>query len=1169
VTVTDDRHTFESLIEAWKADPTDAEVLDLLEPVVRAQGRWNELLELTRTLVTHERTPARALAYAEAMIRWTTREVPMPDHALHYLERIRDLDATHWLVRLFQASKYAESGDAKRELEELDRAALSAKRVDDRVRIHLMMATRHGSGRMKSAAEAKRHLVAALALDPYSMETLRALEQIHRDEGDLAALTDVLEQQVDAGDQGPSNEAERVAVLLGLAEIYEKQFLQPDKAAEKLEQAFALDPSKDEAIAGLERCYTAMRSWSDLVRVLEGAAALADDAQERAERLVSLAEIFESKLRDLAGAVQAYERLGRLLPDDETLVGELARLTEKMGDWEAAARHRTRLADLAEDAPTRARMHVLAAQLVRPHDRALSRHHFERAVTFDPSNAAAWNTLITDARLAGDLLRVAHYLDERAAATEAPRAQSQIQAELGEVRRALGDEAGALEAWEAAIGADPNNESAARALLDIYVAKRRWNEASALCDLVLYAADRDGDFDRLFVARRQACVIATELFRPERALTMAIGAVRLRADQPEVRQTLVECAWALRADPLVFNAAEALAAIADASAAVTALAPEARAKLGEVLAFTGERDRAVGIFEDVLAEQPDNARALGGLSGLRAARGESLSAWTLKRQLAETLSDDQERYEMLLETADGFETKAMRPDLAVQVYEQARAMRPKDRTMLHKLLTQYQTLEDWPRTVDVLRAIVDADDDGPRKAKIVMAMGHIVQSKLADRMRAALLYDEALDLDPTRLEAFERVVRLLTEVKDWPALRVMYNRMLVRARDSGDVRLQHALQHQVGLVYRDRLGDREGAIAAFRAAVALRPNEEQDQAILRELLATSGQAHDAIAITLERARREPLEPTPYPALFDLLAQGGYTDRAWCVASVMGHLGIAHAPAMALHQAVWPAAIEHIPGSLGVEGWRRLLHPELDPTLTLIFEVMTGAAVDARVAQMGLRERHAHPGPALQQPAFLLHDIERACRLLGVVPPRLFASKAPPAIGIAAARPASLLVHVDSLPGFPRNLLAFWIGKRLAEVTPPLAARGLFRSVSELKELVGAAARVVGLGKRLPSDDALRAHLRKEPFEALGVAVQRALATGASLDVRRWSQLADLSASRAGLVLAGDVETARLALLRESQSPGDLGPREQMRELVGFFLSEEYAQLRGMLGVALA
>src|SRR5262245_22370 len=92
-------------------------------------------------------------------------------------------------------------------------------------------------------------------------------------------------------------------------------------------------------------------------------------------------------------------------------------------------------------------------------------------------------------------------------------------------------------------------------------------------------------------------------------------------------------------------------------------------------------------------------------------------------------------------------------------------------------------------------------------------------------------------------------------------------------------------------------------------------------------------------------------------------------------------------------------------------------------------------------------------------------------------------------------------------------------------------------------------------------------MSKERFRELQVAIERAHADGA-LDVRRWSQLADLSSSRAELAVSGDVETARLALVREEQSPSDLDPREQMRELVAFFLSDAYTQLRTLLGVKL-
>jgi tetratricopeptide (TPR) repeat protein len=1157
----------DALIEAWRFDPTNPEILDHLEPLARAQNRWHEIFEVTRTRIAQEHYAERDVAYSEAMVRWLTREVPVRDHALQYLERIRALDSTHWMVHLFQAAKYEEHGDYKRELEELDRAVLSAKRPDDRARIHIMMAKRYGEERTKNAAAAKKHYWAAHRLEPQTMDPLRGLEAIYEKEGDRPALADVLEREIDAID----DQDERVAILLRLAEMYEKQFLKLDLAAEKLEQAFALDPNRMEALTALERCYTATRNWGELVRILEGAVVLVDDPQDRAERLIALAEIFESKIGDLPGAVSAYERLGRLIPDDETLVGELARLNEKMGDWQGAALHRSRLASLSTDPLTKARMHIMAAQLLLPHDPLAARTHFDNAVRYDPSNAGAWNALIEGTRATGDMARVAAQLEERAIRTEAPRAKAQVYVDLGAVRQSLGDEDGAIAAWEWAISADPNNEGAARALLDVYIAGGRWEEAAPLCDRVVYAAHRDNDTQLLFTARRHACTIAMQLGLPERALTMALDAFDLYPDDPDIKQTVVECSWTMRADPLVFHAIDALCFIAESADATGGIDLDTRTLLGEVLALVGERERAITIFEDVLQEVPDNQAALSGLAGLRAAGGESIAAWSLKRQLAETVADEEERFQMLLETAEGFATNAARPDLAAEVYESARAIRPTNRVLLHKLLTQYQTLENWPRVMNVLRSIADFDNDTKRKAKVVIAMAQISEEKLGERARAVVLFDEGLELDSTRLEAFESIVRIYTESRDWHDLERMYRRMIARAQTSGDTRLAHALFHQLGLIYRDRLNDRDGAITAFRAAVQLRPEVEQDQAILRELLAMTGQAGDAVSMTLSRVRAEPLDATPYPALYDLLVQMGELDHAWRIASVMAHLKIAHPPAAAFHRQYAPFPIEQIHGSLGEDGWRKLLHPDIDPTLTAIFETILPPVIQARIGRLGLRERLSYPGPALKQPDFILRDIEGAAHVLGLPKPRTFMAMTPPAIGVGATLPASLMVHPQSLPGFPRNLVAFWIGKRLLELTPPLLARGLFRSVSELKELVAAAVRLVRekRDKLSKSDEQLRAQLRKDQFEELTEAVERALRESSSLDVKRWSQLVDVSSSRAGLILAGDLENARLALMREAQSPGDLGPREQMLELLNFYLSDAYAELRAQLRVKLA
>ena len=872
---------------------------------------------------------------------------------------------------------------------------MSAKRADDRARIHVMMASRYGDERAPSPAAAKKHWSAAHALMPKSVEALVGLEKIHEREGDLPALAEVLEKQVSAIE----SDAEQVALLRRLAEIYERQFLKPDMAAERLERAFALDPSNESVLADFERCYRTMRSWDDLVRVLEGAIALVDDAQERAERLVALAEIYESKLGDVARAVSAYERLEKLLPDDETLVGELARLTEKMGDKKAATTHRSKLAELAPDARTRARMHVAAGQHALADDPAAARREFEKAVAADPSNASAWNALLVDARKSNDLALLAGYLEKRVASIEAPRVQAQICAELGNVRLALGNESGALAAWEAAIAADPSNAIAARAVLGVYVRKARWKEAMPLCDVVLHAAEREGNVERLFLARRQTYLVTSQIGRWGRALATAVSLYQMRPDAPDIPRSLIEAAWHMRADPLVLDAIEGLGAIARDPAVLRKMDPETRAQLGEVFAVTGDRDHAIAIFEGVLAGQPDNAIALRGLAGLRAARGESIQAWTLKRQLADTVGDEQERFRLLLETADGFANQAKRPDLAVEAYEKARGLRPKDHALLHKLVAQYQAVENWPKVVEVLRAIVDSDQDAARKAKVVMTMGQIAHGKLGNQMAAVALYDEALDLDPARLDAFERVTRVLTERSDWSGLEGAYQRMLARAQRLNDAPLQHVIHRQLGLLYRDFIGNRSGASPRSAPPPSYSPTTRK-----RRRACASSSRWPAKPATPSPSRSNvciaiSLDPDAVSGALRALAQVGDGDRAWRVAAVMAHLGAAHAPAAAFYAAHPAPQPEQVQGSLGVDGYRWLIHPDLDPTLTAIFEVMASTAIEVRLAQLGFRERIAHPGPAFTRSEFLDRAVKDACRILGAAPARLFTAKGPPVSGM--------------------------------------------------------------------------------------------------------------------------------------------------------------------------
>jgi golgin subfamily B member 1 len=467
----DPSQALDALLEAWHADPTHDAIVAPLEELARALGRWPEVVQETEQMLGAEKSPQRTFVLCERMFWWFAFDVPHPDRAAYYAERIRASDPTQAVVHLYQALLYAARGDTRGELHELDRAALSARRPEDRARLHVMMAARHEDARAPNPSEAKKQLAAAIRADPRCVAALSALEVIHEREDDAVSLAAVLDRRVEATRDVP----ERVAILKRLADIHEQRFLKPDVAADKLKLAFSLDPHDLDALAALERCYRAARAWPELVAALE-VASLSDDIDVRKASLASLAEVLESRLNDHGGALKAHERLFELVPGDEERLAHLERLTEKMGDWRGAASWRTRHAELNPVPSVRARMHVAAGQLLAGPDREpqLSRVHFEEAVACDPSNEAAWSALLWDARESGDASRLARYLRERAEATEGPHQKAQLYVELAVLRKSqLDDEMGAIEAYVAASHADPTNEAAACALLEIYVGSHR------------------------------------------------------------------------------------------------------------------------------------------------------------------------------------------------------------------------------------------------------------------------------------------------------------------------------------------------------------------------------------------------------------------------------------------------------------------------------------------------------------------------------------------------------------------------------------------------------------------------------------------------------------------------------------------------------------------------
>ena len=188
--------------------------------------------------------------------------------------------------------------------------------------------------------------------------------------------------------------------------------------------------------------------------------------------------------------------------------------------------------------------------------------------------------------------------------------------------------------------------------------------------------------------------------------------------------------------------------------------------------------------------------------------------------------------------------------------------------------------------IDTIQAIAEMEKDPIRKSKFLYTIAQLYRDKEGDQDRAVELFNEALDLNPTFLEAFERINKILTTQKDWKALERAFRKMLRRMSGAGTQNpdLEFNLWHNLGLIYRDRLHDMQSAIEAFKMATRFKPDEAVERQILAELFEATDQMEAAIgehAIVLQKG--DPLRVDPYRSLYKLYLKMHEYDRAWYMA----------------------------------------------------------------------------------------------------------------------------------------------------------------------------------------------------------------------------------------------------------------------------------------------
>jgi tetratricopeptide (TPR) repeat protein len=1018
-----------------------------------------------------------------------------------------------------------------------------------------------------------------LEVDAGNLQAIRGLERVYGALQKSPELLEVLEMHLDVA----ATERERADVLVRIAGLQEEEFRKPDLAAARLEQVVDIDPTNLQAFEALARCYHKQQQWRELIGCLDRYIQIVDDRRKKIELFTWQAQIFGDQLQDHEKSLDSYLAIADLDPQHVPALEALAKLYERMDDPASAIDYMTRVAELTSDGGQRVEaFYRIGKQLEdKLGDRTQARTRFEQALDLNPNHQATLAALRVIAIDEADWYTATRHLETEQQYTESPRLKAKLLVELGRLRHEMMEQPDlAVQAYQMAHQADPDNEDAALPLARFYAQQQRFAEAEPLTELLEKKAstkERDQQIELFMLHGRVEMAVG----KGQEALRAFTNAHKIDLTNRDAIRGLADANFLLRdwAGALT-NYQKVLTALGDDEGEQRA---EILFKLGCVKREQGQVKQAINNFEKALGLKPAHRPTLEAL----AQTYESLNDWAqscaYRQQILDNVLDGDERFKLLLELSDIWADKVGDPVQALNALEQAADLHPEDHQLQHKLLALYQKTSRWDQVVSTLQRIAEGDPNPQRRARYLFTMAQVYRDKLDDPYQAVALFDEALDLNPDYLDAFMRVDKILTSINDWAKLERAYRKMLHRIVGKGNAELEYNLWHALGLVYRDRLQDFAKARDAFSAALAVKPDAADERKILAELELMSGDPSKALEQYRSLLERDALNVDAYRAIYTIYLQQQAYDEAWCVASVLAFAGRANEEEQRFFEDWRPQDIPQITGTLDGATWiQHLFHKDEDAHIGKIFEAVALSSLKAKIAdQTAKNQRPVLPDSARQDPASSTGTFARtfwwAAKALAISAPQLYARSDQPGGLVAVANiPPSSVAGQTVLQGLSPLERAFVCAKHLAMYRGEHYIKTLFPTVTELTVLLFGAVRLVAQLPAPPeyanqvqaTTQVLNQYIEPIQREALKVAVNNFMKAGARANIKRWAQAVETTAARAGLLLAGDLNVAKKIIVNEQQIPNDLTPQERLKELMLFMVSDENMRMRKALGMSI-
>jgi tetratricopeptide (TPR) repeat protein len=783
---------FEKIIEL---EPGHAQAVEYLIQMYEKRRDWEKLIALRKGQAEQFPSGAARVAALKELANLATEKVRKPEICIDLWAVVvdndpEDLDALNALSQLYERAR-----DYDKLAEVLFKLAEATADVPKKIELLNKLGQIAGD-RLKDeerAVDAYRMLLTLQPDDRRAQEQLKKryvtlgrwddLEVFYAESGKWDEFIRVLE----TNETKAETDAQRIGMLLKIAELWMTQKGKPDRAARAYEKILSFDANHLDAAERLSPIYASMNNPKGLASTIEVKLNHVADPDDRLALLREVAALYETRIKDPAKAFERYVSAFEIAAGDAQCQADAERVAELTSRWEdLILAYRKAIASAGDSgqgevaSALRLRLGRVFVEEVKRVDDALAEY---RAVyEAEPENAVALQALEQLYRQTErwkDLLEVYEKRRELAYTPDDRKAVLYEIAKLYEVQ--IGDASKAIDTYRAVLEDDPVDAGALAALDALYQKTKNWEPYAEILRRRIDLDVNEGELidlkyrlaqaEELHLARsavalenyREILFLDTDHEGSRAALEGMLDNADLRGEAASILESIYE----VREDwEKLIRALEILVLSSGESAHQVELLRKIAATAAGQL---GDPSRAFDAQARAVRESPALAESREELEVFAAAA----KAWdkliALYNEVAEGLSDAALAREYWLRLA-GIEERLGRVAEAAQSYTKILGLDPADAEALLAMDALYRRTERWEDLISVFRRRIELAEDSAARESLYAQMAGVYEEKLGKPDEAIAAYREVLTLDPTSQVALGALESLFMRQRMWNEL---------------------------------------------------------------------------------------------------------------------------------------------------------------------------------------------------------------------------------------------------------------------------------------------------------------------------------------------------------------------------------------------------------------